>query len=212
MGISLNSIGSVYRNKGDYEKALDYYNRSLAINEEIGDKYGMGYNLNNIGNVHIYKGDLDKALNYYEKALAIREEIGDKYGMGISLISIGTVYAEKGDYESAEEYLKKSLVILREIGLGDNELLASTIYLYLSYKNLGKKYDVKEIHSLIKDTENIEFELNLRLYQLLEDTSYLKTAYNQVQEKASAMEEELKAKFLSYPIPKAIVEEWEKVK
>jgi len=26
------------------------------------------------------------------------------------------------------------------------------------------------------------------------------------------MEEELKAKFLSYPIPKAIVEEWEKVK
>ena len=35
---------------------------------------------------------------------------------------------------------------------------------------------------------------------------------NQVQEKASAMEEELAAKFLSYPIPKAIVEEWEKVK
>jgi len=26
------------------------------------------------------------------------------------------------------------------------------------------------------------------------------------------MEEELKAKFLSYPIPKEIVEEWEKVK
>ena len=33
---------------------------------------------------------------------------------------------------------------------------------------------------------------------------------NQVQEKASAMEDG--AKFLSYPIPKAIVEEWEKVK
>ena len=50
------------------------------------------------------------------------------------------------------------------------------------------------------------------IYQILEDTSYLETAYNQVQEKASAMEEELAAKFLSYPIPKAIVEEWEKVK
>jgi len=31
-----------------------------------------------------------------------------------------------------------------------------------------------------------------------------------VQDKASAMEEELANKFLSYPIPKAIVEEWEK--
>ncbi len=71
---------------------------------------------------------------------------------------------------------------------------------------------VKEIHTLIKEAENIEFELNLRLYELLEDTSYLETAYTQIQEKASAMEEELVKKFLSYPIPKAIVEEWEKVK
>jgi len=35
---------------------------------------------------------------------------------------------------------------------------------------------------------------------------------NQVQETASPMEEELKAKFLSYPISKAIVEERKKVK
>ena len=35
---------------------------------------------------------------------------------------------------------------------------------------------------------------------------------NQVQEKASAMEEELAQKFLSYLIPKAIGNEWEKVK
>ena len=34
---------------------------------------------------------------------------------------------------------------------------------------------------------------------------------NQDQEKASSMEKELGKKFLSYPIPKAIVEEWEKV-
>jgi hypothetical protein len=72
--------------------------------------------------------------------------------------------------------------------------------------------DVNEIHSLIKDAENIEFEINYALYELIDDSSYLETAYNQVQEKASAMENELAAKFLSYPIPKAIVEEWENVK
>jgi putative NIF3 family GTP cyclohydrolase 1 type 2 len=33
-----------------------------------------------------------------------------------------------------------------------------------------------------------------------------------IEEKADAIEDELKAKFLSYPMPKAIVEEWEKVK
>jgi len=53
--------------------------------------------------------------------------------------------------------------------------------------------------------------LNLRLYELLEDKSYLETAYNQVQEKADSLEADGAVKFLSYPIPKAIVEELEKV-
>jgi tetratricopeptide (TPR) repeat protein len=161
--------------------------------------------------VHAYKGDYDKALDYYGRSLAIEEEIGDKYGMGFSLNNIGNVHWYKGDYKKAEEYLEKSLAIQKEIGLKGLELKTTTS-LYLTYKHLGKDYDVKEIHTLIKETESIEFALNYAIYQLLEDTSYLESAYNQVQEKASAMEDELAAKFLSYPIPKAIVEEWEKVK
>ena len=54
------------------------------------------------------------------------------------------------------------------------------------------------------------FDLNLRLYELLENTSYLETDYKQVQENASAMKEGLKAKFFKLPIPKAIVEEYNK--
>ena len=65
---------------------------------------------------------------------------------------------------------------------------------------------------LINASSYIEFQVNLHLYQLLEDTTYLETAYNQVQEKADNLEPDVAAKFLSYPIPKAIVEEWEKVK
>ena len=94
--------------------------------------------------------------------------------------------------------------IQKEIGWKGLEL-ETTTYLYLSYRHLSRDYDEKHLHSLIKETENIEFELNFRLYQLLEDRSYLETAYNQVQEKASAMEKELAEKFLNYPIPKQIV-------
>ncbi|MBT5078867.1 MAG: hypothetical protein HOM61_08160, partial [Candidatus Marinimicrobia bacterium] len=88
----------------------------------------------------------------------------------------------------------------------------TTTYLYLTYKHLGKDYDVNEIHSLIKEAENIEFELNYPLYELIEDKSYLETAYNQVQDKVSVMEENLAKKYLSYPIPKQIVEAWERIK
>ena len=36
--------------------------------------------------------------------------------------------------------------------------------------------------------------------------------YNQIQKTADNLEPDVAAKFLSYTIPKAIVEEWEKVK
>ncbi len=211
IGICLNSIGLVHKNKGYLDKALGFYDRLLAIDEELGDKVGMGICLSNIGVVHGDKGDYDSALNYHERSLIIQEEIGDKRRMGYSLNSIGIVHKNKGDYERAEESFDKSLVIRKEVGLGADDLIWSTVYLYLIYKNIGKDYDEKEIHNLIKEAENIKFEINLRLYELLEDTSYLKTAYIQVKEKASAMEDELKLKFLSYPIPAAIVLEWEKL-
>ncbi|RMZ49046.1 tetratricopeptide repeat protein [Candidatus Marinimicrobia bacterium PRS2] len=211
MGSSLNSIGAVYNNKGEYDIALGYYERSLAIAEELGDKHGMVASLNNIGLAYHDKGDYETALDYLERSLTIAEELGEKRGMGNSLNNIGLVYSNKGDYKKAEEYLEKSLALQKEIGLKGFEL-ETTTYLYLTYKHLGKEYDVNEIHSHVKEAENIEFELNYAIYQLLEDKSHLETAYNQIQEKTDNLEPDVKAKFLELPIPKAIVEEWEKVK
>ena len=46
--------------------------------------------------------------------------------------------------------LEKSQAIQKEIGLGEGSLmLETTTYLYITYKHLGKAYDVAEIHSLI---------------------------------------------------------------
>ena len=210
MASPLGNIGSIHFNKGEYDTALEYYDRSLKIEEEIGEMYGMGRTLHNIGFVHNYKGEYNTALEYYERSLKIEEELGDKAGMGLTLGNIGIVHYNIGEYSSAAEHLEKSLAIQKGIGFKATELLTNT-HLYISYRHLGKDYDEQDIHRLIKDAEKIEFELNFRLYQLLDDTSYLKIAYTQVQDEASVMEKELAEKFLSYPIPKAIVEEWEKL-
>ena len=131
------------------------------------------------------------------------------HSVALTLCNIGIVHANRDEYDKAVESLEKSLAIQKEIGMKTIELLTTT-YLYLNYKHLGKDYDEQDIHSLNKDAEDYD-ELNFRLYQLLDDTSYLKKAYTQVQEIASEMEEELGKKLLSYPLPKAIVEEYNKV-
>jgi len=203
-------LGISYNQMGDNDEAMKIYIPALKQAEKLGDKVGMGYSLNSIGIVHDNKGEYDKALEYYDRSLKIQEELGDKYGMVYSLNSIGIVHYNRGEYSKAAEYLEKSLAIQKEIGLKGLELY-STIYLNLSYRHLSRDYDEKHLHSFIKDAENIGYELNFRLYQLLDDKSYLETAYRELQDIASEMEEELGKKFLSYPIPKAIVEEYNKV-
>ena len=215
IGHVLNAIGNIYFEKGNIDKALHYYEKSLNMSYEyeLGDKRGEGSYLIGIGNVYYERGDMDTALRYYDKSLIIFKDINYKFGMVHSLNPIGRAYMDKNDYNMAIEYLEKSLHIQKETGLKEESLILNTYtYLFLNYKQLGKNYDINKIHSLIKEVDNIECELNYRLYELLEDKSYLETAHNQIQEKADNLEPDIAAKFLSYPIPSAIVEEWEKVK
>ena len=111
-------------------------------------------------------GDYEEAMEIYTSALKQAEQLGDKRGMGVSLNNIGAVHYYKGDYDKAEKYLEKSLGIQKEIGLGGELPLWTNTHLYLTYKHLGKDYDEKEIHTLIKEAENIEDELNLSLIHI----------------------------------------------
>ena len=213
LAVSLSNLGVLYQNeKGYYDKAMVYYERSLAISEELGDKDQIGLCLANIGSLFSDKGDYDKALNYFERSLVLSEEIGDKGNMIYNFTQIGLVhYYKKIDFELAAKYMEKSQAIIDEIGTNEEDMIYTKVFLYLTYKQLGKTYDVQEIFELLKNNQNINFPLNYGLYELLEDNSYLETAYNQVQKIADTMEIELKSKFLSYPIPKQIIQEWERV-
>ena len=210
---SLSNLGVLYQNeKGYYDKAMVYYERSLAISEELGDKDQIGLCLANIGSLFSDKGDYDKALNYFERALVLSEEIGDKGNMIYNFTQIGLVhYYKKIDFELAEKYMEKSQAIIDEIGTNEEDMIYTKVFLYLTYKQLGKTYDVQEIFELLKNNQNINFPLNYGLYELLEDKSYLEKAYDQIQALVETMEDELKEEFFNYPIQKKIIDEYKKV-
>jgi len=214
LGRGLSNLGVLYQNeKGYYDKAMVYYERSLAISEELGEKDQIGLCLANIGSLFSDKGDYDKALTYLERSLVLSEEIGDKGNLIYNFTQIGLVhYYKKIDFELAEKYMEKSQAIIDEFGTHEEAMIYTKVFLYLTYKQLGKTYDVQEIFELLKNNQNINFPLNYGLYELLEDNSYLETAYNQVQKIADTMEIELKSKFLSYPIPKAIIDKYNSVR
>ena len=82
---------------------------------------------------------------------------------------------------------------------------------FLASKYLGKEYDIQEIHKLIEKTDEIDYKTNFSLYRLLDDKLYLEKAYDQIQEKVGSMEDDIRETFLTYPIPRRIILEWEGV-
>ena len=136
---SYGNIGLVYRNLGEYDKALDYYFKALEIRKDVlGEKHpNTAGTYGNIGVVYHNLEDYDKALEFYNKALEIDKDVlgENHHDTAISYNNIGVVYDELGDYDKALEFHNKALEIKKEV-LGEKH--ASTA---MSYNNIGNVYD-----------------------------------------------------------------------
>ncbi|MEM6253213.1 MAG: tetratricopeptide repeat protein [Cyanobacteria bacterium P01_D01_bin.156] len=115
----LNTAGMGQLNQANYPAALDLFQQSLAIRQDIKERYGIAESLNNIGFAYDSQGNYAEALGYYQQALAIRQELGDRQGESIVLSNIGTIYGSRSDYGQALDYFEQSLSIRR--GLGDRQ-------------------------------------------------------------------------------------------
>jgi tetratricopeptide (TPR) repeat protein len=116
LGALYGDIGEAYHYSAEYAKALENFEKSLAISRQIGDRQGEGVTLNNLATTAHAKGDYDTALRYLEQSLAIQQQIGDRQGEGQSLNNISQIYDAKGDYDTALRYLEQSLAIRQQIG------------------------------------------------------------------------------------------------
>jgi len=206
MGNSFQNIGLIFSGKGEYDQAIEYQKRALEINEELGNKNGLAISLGGIGNDYSNIGEYDEALDYFNRSLAICEEYGYNGIKENLLYSIGNVYLLRSEYAQSADYYIQSIKIKEE--LGEENSLGIIANLYLVHKQLGKKYDMQELNRLIAETDQIDYRINFSLYRLLDDKLYLEKAYDQIQEKGKAMEENVREKFLTFPIPKRIIEKY----
>ena len=133
---ALGSLGLVYKYKGDYSKALNYFFKSLADCEKLDDKLGSIINLGNIGTVYDAQGAFPKALDYYFKALRISESINDKHTTSIQYHNIANLYGNQAMISKSEEYHFKALAI--DKSLNDKKGIATTLM------DLGSLYSLND--------------------------------------------------------------------
>jgi len=134
--VALLKIGIVYYYHGDYNKAIDYYNQSLAISEKLGELKGIYYSANNIGLIYTNQGDYEKALEYLNRALKSAESLKDSVGVSNCYANIGGIYSQMSIYDKAIEYYLKALKVFERVG---NEMGKCSCYnnIALIYSNLS---------------------------------------------------------------------------
>ena len=112
----LNNLGYINIVKGNTLDGLNYYERALKIQKELGDFKGEAVSYNNIGLVYYNQGDIPKSLDYFHASLKIKRKTGDKKGIANSYINIGGIYRNQGEIDLALDYYQKAHQFLEELG------------------------------------------------------------------------------------------------
>lgn len=113
---SLRNLGIIEERLGKGSSAIAYFERSLRLYQQIGDRRGEGQTLNQLGNILLLQGDYRGGKQYYEQFLGISREIGDRWGEGQVVRNIADIFLSTYDFRSAGKYFEEALQITREIG------------------------------------------------------------------------------------------------
>jgi tetratricopeptide (TPR) repeat protein len=171
-----NQLGYVKDNQGDYEKAIEYYEQVLEIQQKtlppnhplLATPYG------NIGCVYDNMGEYSKALSFYEKALEICQKTlpSNHPSLATSYNRIGSVYHSMGEYSKALSFYEKALEIRRKTLPSNHPLLAT------SYNNIGLVHGNMGEYS--KALSFYEKALEIKQKTLPSNHPDLATSYNNI--------------------------------
>ncbi|MDQ1327264.1 MAG: hypothetical protein QG641_544, partial [Candidatus Poribacteria bacterium] len=88
---ALRQIANVKAQTGDWESALDAYEKSLSIVKDLGDLPRIGFVYNGIGYGYFERGNHDQAEKYFQEAFRIGKQCDDKRLIGDANNGLGTV-------------------------------------------------------------------------------------------------------------------------
>ncbi|MFY0674143.1 MAG: DUF2225 domain-containing protein [Bacteroidia bacterium] len=107
--------GNYYRDKGEYNKALNSADSAIHILHNQGITKRLGHVHTNKGIVYRQMGFTSKALSNFKLALKYFRLNNEQLKIGDCLINIGVLYSDVGKTEKSLEYSQKALEIYHEI-------------------------------------------------------------------------------------------------
>jgi signal transduction histidine kinase len=110
-----NNIGVIYIRWKDREKALEYFQKNLALSERLHNPRLDCTILANLGSIHMWSKDIAEARECFQKSLASARAAEFKYGEANTIYMMGDLYMDEGNYEEANRCFQESRQIREEI-------------------------------------------------------------------------------------------------
>ena len=170
----------LYKDKGEWNKAIQCLEDSLKVLEKKGDEHGMITILNNRGFLYKDKPDLSKARNDFQRGLEIARKIKDECGEAVSLKNLGLLYKDKGNWDEALVHFGNNLAILKKIG-DDRGVARAYDDRGLLYKDRALRFkDTKALQQAEEDFRRAEddFQRALEILEKIGDEDEKATALN----------------------------------
>jgi len=123
---ALLGLGHLELRQGDYARAVEDLEASLALYREAGDRRGEAYALCFLGWIALDRSDLERAEGLLEESLALSRAAGTARDVSVALNALAMLKVYRGDYARATAMQEESLSLAREAG--DVQIIAILAY------------------------------------------------------------------------------------
>ncbi len=148
--VALGNLAMIYKNQGDYERALELYAQARTELENMDDQPNVARILHQIGNALYLKGELELALHSYTESHGISSELGHHVVATATKVQMANVLWA---LDRKDEALSKYEEALGELEGSPNQTLLSAVKLQLGQAHLHAKRYV-EAESCLRDAES----------------------------------------------------------
>lgn len=114
---SLNELGILYNNIGEYQKSIEHYLKGIKLAEQTNNKH-LGGMLHNVALVYRILGKNNTAIKYLLESLELKPDTATHYN---NYLNIGVAYKAMGNDSLARSYYNKAMQICETYNLGQSE-------------------------------------------------------------------------------------------
>ncbi len=112
----IHNLAGVIAQQGDVTRALNLWQQSLALLEQIGDVKGKAATLHQMAGVIAQQGDVTRALNLWQQSLALKEQIGDVQGKAATLANMAWLAGKQGNVAEERRLNLEAVQAFAQVG------------------------------------------------------------------------------------------------